>query len=150
MKLYNNQKEMLEKYLSMRLNLHHFMNRHAELVNVLKSKQITDKLFELTQRKFKDNFLPVSFALSSWDVKEATKIFGKGIKVKDLGEGIAKSWFFEIQNKIVLLFVDSRGMAIEIEGEIKDYESILTELILEMLDKPNANFKNYCKQNRIE
>lgn len=149
MKLLDNQKELLEKYLEGDLNLEHFINRHAELENVLKSKQITDKLFELLNKKYKDNFVPVSFALSSWELKDAKEVFGKGIKPKALGEGAARVWIYEIQERTILLFVDSRGMSIEIEEGMgkKEYESVLTELILEMLNKPNPNFENFCRQS---
>lgn len=149
MKLLDNQKELLEKYLEGDLNLEHFINRHSELQNVLKSKQITDKLLELLNKKYQDNFVPVSFALSSWELKDAKEVFGKGIKPKGLGEGAARAWFFEIQGHTIFLFVDSRGMSIEIEEGMnkKEYASVLTELILEMLVKPNSNFENYCKQS---
>ena len=149
MKLLDNQKELLEKYLEMNLDLEHIINRHEELQNVLESKTIENKVLEVTTKIYKDNFVPVSFALTSWSVKDAKVTFGKGLKPKDLGEGPARLWFYEIQERTILLFVDDRGMSIEIQSKLskKEYESVLTELILEMLNKPNPNFENFCKQS---
>lgn len=61
-------------------------------------------------------------------------LFGKPKVTTRLGEGRASIWFVEIDNKIIMLFHDSRGVSIEIEGD-EDFEKLRlqSDLLLKIM-----------------
>lgn len=88
------------------------------------------------------------------DKNVLTNLFGKPKNTIRLGEGRASVWFIKINDKIVMLFADTRGMSVELEpnmtqDEFKDIMTDLFEFLYGGYEKYNKRLIDFIKEFKI-
>ena len=132
-------------YLSPRMNYMFNLDRDGEL-----DKKIAEYL-GISEKS--TNFADI-YVFSGRTKSELDKMFGNGKGTNRLGEGRATTYFIKVLGKIVLLFLDSRGVAVEMEARLtkEEYINISFELfkyLYENMDQNSKEFINYKKSRKI-
>ncbi|MEO6304807.1 MAG: hypothetical protein ABIP51_16725 [Bacteroidia bacterium] len=141
MKKVVNQSKCLKEYLNGELKTSPLLNFFRILEDVLKDKSLQKEIDEKIGKPKTDYFNPIIFAVTTFDIKQATEYFDKGKIPGKLGEGKTRIWFFELNEIKIVLFVDNRGSSWEFETNKVNFDFLIL-FIKNLLNYPTETLKN--------
>ena len=144
--LYYNQELELQSHMNFLFKKNTFNKIMDNVLSFMREK------YNININQFDSNMV-FSIVMYGGNKDVLLNLLGRGKNTIRLGEGRASVYFLKINGKIVMLFLDSRGMSIEIEPTITqdEYKDIMTDLFeflyegCERYDEQLINYINKFK-----